>query len=41
MQGNTGIPVQDFILVIFQISLLFPYLTFLLYIFTVLLQFIH
>lgn len=41
MQGNAGIPVQDFILVIFRISLLFPYLTFLLYIFTVLLQFIH
>lgn len=41
MQGNTGILVQDSILVIFQISLLFPYLTFLLYIFTVLLQFTH
>lgn len=39
MQGNTGISVQDFISVIFQISLLFPYLTF--YIFTVLLQFTH
>lgn len=39
MQANSGISVQDFILVIFQISLLFPYLTFC--IFTVLLQFTH
>lgn len=39
MQGNTDISVQDFISVIFQISLLSPYLTFC--IFTVLLQFTH